>query len=213
VRPSASLVRTSLLPQSPRRDCRPRALASRRARASDPFVLLRLCPGARRRERPVRGGLSRLGRIRCPRGGGYGPTVAMSYVGNVMPARHHHRHGYGRASSRAALAEARRRAPCARAPLFKRMRSRAVVDARGPLTPDAAVRAMPARLLRLLLLCLPFRSSWLTVEGDWTVTSAPPECCIAGADGQPWPYASVWLLAFQRSSIRSPIGLNRDGCR
>jgi hypothetical protein len=24
--------------------------------------------------------------------------------------------------------------------------------------------------------------------------SAPPECCIAGADGQPWPCRSAWLL-------------------
>jgi hypothetical protein len=30
--------------------------------------------------------------------------------------------------------------------------------------------------------------------------SAPPECCIAGADGQPWRCRSAWLLAFQRSS-------------
>ncbi len=49
-----------------------------------------------------------------------------------------------------------------------------------------------------------------------TVTSAPPECCIAGADGQPWPYASVWPLAF-RSAIdtrRGPaccsVGANRQ---
>ena len=34
---------------------------------------------------------------------------------------------------------------------------------RGCFCPKAAVRAMPARLL---LLCLLFRSSWLTVEGD-----------------------------------------------
>ena len=45
---------------------------------------------------------------------------------------------------------------------------------------------MPARLL---LLCLLPSSSWLTVEA--AVTS-PPECCIAGADGQPWPYRSAW---------------------
>jgi hypothetical protein len=35
----------------------------------------------------------------------------------------------------------------------------------------------------------------------WTVTSAPPECCIAVADVQPWPCRSAWLVAFQRSSV------------
>ena len=35
--------------------------------------------------------------------------------------------------------------------------------ARCRFTPDAAVRAVPARVL---LSCLPSRSSWLTVEGD-----------------------------------------------
>jgi hypothetical protein len=29
---------------------------------------------------------------------------------------------------------------------------------------------------------------------------APPECCIAGADGQPWRCRSAWLLAFQLDS-------------
>jgi hypothetical protein len=31
--------------------------------------------------------------------------------------------------------------------------------------------------------------------------SAPPECCIAGADVQPWPCRSAWLLAFRRRSL------------
>jgi hypothetical protein len=35
--------------------------------------------------------------------------------------------------------------------------------------------------VRLLLLCLLLRSSWLTVEGS--VRSAPPECWNAGAEG------------------------------
>ena len=30
--------------------------------------------------------------------------------------------------------------------------------------------------------------------------SAPPECCIAGADGQPWLCGSAWLVAFQTGS-------------
>ena len=30
--------------------------------------------------------------------------------------------------------------------------------------------------------------------------SAPPQCCIAGADGQPWPCRSAWLVAFQAGS-------------
>jgi hypothetical protein len=45
-------------------------------------------------------------------------------------------------------------------------------------TPGATVRVVPAWLL---LLCLLFRSSWLTVGTG--PRSAPPECCIAGADG------------------------------
>jgi hypothetical protein len=45
---------------------------------------------------------------------------------------------------------------------------------RGWLCPEAAVRAVPARLL---LLCLLLSISWLTVEPG--VRSAPPECCIA----------------------------------
>jgi hypothetical protein len=79
-----------------------------------------------------------------------------------------------------------------------RRRSRA--GARGCYMPlcDAAVRAMPARLL---LLCLLVRSSWLPVEGDRHV-GAPSECGIAGADGQPWPSRSAWLLAFRSGSIR-----------
>jgi hypothetical protein len=30
--------------------------------------------------------------------------------------------------------------------------------------------------------------------------SAPPQCCIAGADGQPWPCPSAWPVAFHSSS-------------
>ena len=58
-----------------------------------------------------------------------------------------------------------RREPCLRAGtgICRPRRSR------GSLCPKAAVRAMPARLL---LLCLLFRSSWLTVEGDRHVGAA-----------------------------------------
>ena len=52
---------------------------------------------------------------------------------------------------------------------------------------------MPARLL---LLCLLSGSSWLTVEGNRHL--GVRECCIAGADGQPW------LVAFQNSSVGRP---------
>jgi hypothetical protein len=73
-----------------------------------------------------------------------------------------------------------------------------------PVCPKAAVRAMPSRLL---LLCLLLRSSWLAAGGrPW---SAPPECCIAGADGQLWPCRSAWLVAFRSSSV-SPA---RSRCR
>jgi hypothetical protein len=63
---------------------------------------------------------------------------------------------------------------------------------RGCLTPDAAVRAVPARVL---LSCLLFRSLWLMVEGDRHFSAAG--VLHRRADGQPWPCASVWLLAFQ----------------
>jgi hypothetical protein len=59
---------------------------------------------------------------------------------------------------------------------------------------------MPAGLL---LLCLLLSISWLTVEAG--VRSAPPACCIAGADGQPSPCRSARLLAFQPGS-------NVEGC-
>ncbi|HYB31096.1 MAG TPA: hypothetical protein VEF89_31185 [Solirubrobacteraceae bacterium] len=49
-----------------------------------------------------------------------------------------------------------------------------------------------------------------TGEGDWTVTSAPPECCIAVADVQAWPCASVWLLPFHWGSVAVAVGLARD---
>jgi hypothetical protein len=53
---------------------------------------------------------------------------------------------------------------------------------------------MPARLL---LLCLLFRSSWLTVEGGREVSAAG--VLLAGADGQPWSCRWAWLLAFRSS--------------
>jgi len=62
---------------------------------------------------------------------------------------------------------------------------------------------MPARLL---LLCLLPSISWLTVEAS--VRSAPPECCIAGADGQPSPCRSARLLAFQLGSHPGGSGLS-----
>jgi len=34
--------------------------------------------------------------------------------------------------------------------------------------------------------------------------SAPPKCCIAGADRQPWPCRSAWVLAFRRGSLDQP---------
>ena len=34
--------------------------------------------------------------------------------------------------------------------------------------------------------------------------SAPPHCCIAGADGQPWPCRSAWLVAFRTRSLTRP---------
>ncbi len=31
--------------------------------------------------------------------------------------------------------------------------------------------------------------------------SAPPECCIAGTDGQPWLCGSAWVVALRPSSL------------
>ena len=46
-----------------------------------------------------------------------------------------------------------------------------------------------------------FSIPWLTVKAG--VRSAPPECCIVGADGQPWLCGSAPLVAFQSSlSVR-----------
>jgi hypothetical protein len=66
------------------------------------------------------------------------------------------------------------------------MRPRGPRQSRWWMTPDAAVRAMPAKLL---LLCLLFSSSWLMVEGDGHVRAAG--VLHRGADGQPWPCTSV----------------------
>jgi hypothetical protein len=66
---------------------------------------------------------------------------------------------------------------------------------------------MPARLL---LLCLPLRSSWLTVEAGRQVGAA--DCCIDGADGQPSLCGSGWLVAFQTSSVGHPHRLERECC-
>ena len=66
---------------------------------------------------------------------------------------------------------------------------------------------MPARLL---LLCLPLRSSWLTVEGGRgrrRHSAASP-----GRTGQPWPCRSAWLLAFQSGSQEWPITGRRGFC-
>jgi hypothetical protein len=79
---------------------------------------------------------------------------------------------------------------------------------RGRSWPEAAVRTVPARLL---LLCLLFRGSRLTVVGDRHVGAA-------GVLHRRGRRAAVAVRvgvagAFQRSSVPSPIGLNRDGCR
>jgi len=41
--------------------------------------------------------------------------------------------------------------------------------------------------------------------------SAPPECCIAGADGQPWRCGSAWLVAFHSSRLHASRSRYR-GC-
>ncbi len=62
-------------------------------------------------------------------------------------------------------------------------------------TPHAAVRAVSARLL---LLCLLFRSSWLTVEGGRQVGAAGVLHRRGGR--QSWLCGSAWLVAFRCSS-------------
>ena len=70
--------------------------------------------------------------------------------------------------------------------------------------PEAAVRAVPARLL---LLCLLLRSSWLTAGGRPSRRRRRSAASPGRADGQPWPCRSAWRLAFQTSSVRPPIPL------
>jgi hypothetical protein len=41
-----------------------------------------------------------------------------------------------------------------------------------------------------------------------TARSAPPECCIARADGQPWPCRSTWLVAFRCGEDRGVAQLS-----
>jgi hypothetical protein len=42
--------------------------------------------------------------------------------------------------------------------------------------------------------------------------SAPPECCIAGADEQSWPCRLAWLVAFRSSSVSLARSSRRDCC-
>ena len=83
---------------------------------------------------------------------------------------------------------------------------------RGRFCPKAAVRAMPARLL---LVCVPAIQEFVA-SGGGRPWSAPPQCCIAAADGQPWPCRSAWLVAFRCSAAasgpvpRTPVFL---GCK
>ena len=39
-----------------------------------------------------------------------------------------------------------------------------------------------------------------------------PECCIAGADGQPWLWRWAWLVAFGSSGVGESDELDRDDC-
>ena len=71
--------------------------------------------------------------------------------------------------------------------------------------PKAAVRAMPARLL---LLCLLFRSSWLTVEGDRHVGAAGVLHRRGGRAA-----VAVRLMAFQRTSVGECDRVDRDCCK
>ena len=43
--------------------------------------------------------------------------------------------------------------------------------------------------------------------------SAPPQCCIAGADGQSWPCRSAWLVAFQRGCLARGGGTSARRCK
>jgi hypothetical protein len=88
---------------------------------------------------------------------------------------------------------------------------------RGWLCPKAAVRAMPARLL---LLCLLFRSSWLTVEGDRHVGAAgvlhrrdgraAVAVRVGVADGVPnQERSSARAALLHRLAIQQPAGRTR----
>jgi hypothetical protein len=62
--------------------------------------------------------------------------------------------------------------------------------------PEAAVPAVPARLL---LLCLLLRSSWLTMEDDRQIGAAG--LLHRRGERQPWPCRSSWLVAFHSGSL------------
>jgi hypothetical protein len=47
-------------------------------------------------------------------------------------------------------------------------------------------------------------------NGGGRSCSAPPQCCVAGADGQPWPCWWAWLVAFRGSSLRRLFRRSRD---
>ncbi len=72
------------------------------------------------------------------------------------------------------------------------------------ICPDAAVRAVPARLL---LLCLLVRGSWLTVEDDRHVGAVG---LLHRRGGRPVVAVSVGVaIAFQSSSVQ-PYYVDRD---
>ena len=79
--------------------------------------------------------------------------------------------------------------------------------ARGCCCPEAAVRAVPARLL---LLCLLLRSSWLTVEGDRPVGAAGVlhrrgNRAVSGRDQRPLPDSPSAPGANRRGSVAAGV--------
>ena len=74
--------------------------------------------------------------------------------------------------------------------------------------PNAALRAVPARLL---LLCLLFRSSWLTVEAAVVRCAATVLHRRGGRAAV--AVRSAWLVAFQASSVRRSDSVSRDCCK
>jgi hypothetical protein len=71
------------------------------------------------------------------------------------------------------------------------------VEADGAAAPRLIQQSTDASEAAALVLAI----QEFVANGGGRPWSAPPECCIAGADGQSWPCRSAWLVAFRSSRL------------